>query len=397
MICGYSLENCVPCCTKCNLAKHSFSVEEWFKQSELLVKVLPNILRERFHKNVIEFSGLTYDDVVLIPQYSTVTSRKAPDVTTCIGNVSLNIPIVASPMNTITDVSMCKAMEDIGGIAVLHRYMSTEDQLKKGTYLLKQNYKPFMAVGVSPDEKKRIETLIHFGLNRISIDVANAYHLMVLELIKELKSKYNDGIEIMAGNVCTYEGTKALAEAGANSVRVGIGCGSLCKTRVVSGHGTPQLTALQECSRIKDHYPNLGIIADGGIKVSGDITKAIAIGADCVMLGSLLAGTDEAPGAIIEENGRKYKMYAGMASSYGRSLDGWFDDDDSNSLTEGESTRVLYKGTVKKVVDELVGGLKIGMSYCNGHNIKQLQQNAKFQRVTYAGFLEGTPHLLLNR
>ena len=195
----------------------------------------------------------------------------------------------------------------------------------------------------------------------------------------------------MAGNVCTYQGARDLAEAGADSIRIGVGPGSVCTTRLVTGHGVPQLTAIEDCARLKTTHPDVALIADGGIRTSGDIVKALAIGADCVMIGSLLAGTKESPGEYIEENGRLFKYYHGMASQEGRGR--FFARAKSGLPSEGVSTKVPYVGrSTTKVIEGLCGSVKVGLSYAGAASIKELQEKAQWCRITLAGHTEGTPH-----
>jgi len=347
--------------------------------------------------------AFTFDDLMLIPQHSDVKSRKAPDVRTKLSDTrSLDIPIVSAPMNTVTEHHMMKVMSDLGGSSVLHRYMSSDDQLRECIEALKgkNSRRFFVAVGASGDFVERAYRLYDtLGIADFCVDVANGHSEICIRAIEALMSKM-DKLNIMAGNVCTYEGTMRLAEAGAGIIRVGVGPGSMCKTRIVTGHGVPQLSAIEDCARVKDDYDDVTIIADGGIRNSGDIVKALAAGADAVMLGGLLAGADETPGEIYELEFRgalhqkmgKFKRYAGMASEEGRKFNGWFTEEDASFIPEGESVEVPYKGPVKSVIDNLVGGLRVGMSYAGAMSIKDLQENAEWVRVTENGRVEGTPH-----
>lgn len=343
--------------------------------------------------------AFTFDDVMLIPQYSEVKSRKSPDVKAKLSDtLTLDIPIITAPMNTVTEHNMMKAMADLGGSSVLHRYMSSDDQLKQCVEALmgRNNRHFFVAIGATGDFIERAYRLYDtLGITSFCVDVANGHSEICLRAVEAIMKKINrdDRMNLMAGNVCTAEGAIRLAEAGANIIRVGVGPGSMCKTRIVTGHGVPQLTAIEECARVKDLYDDVSIVADGGLRNSGDIVKALAVGADAVMIGGLVAGADETPGKEVADfSGRKYKQYAGMASEEGRKFNGWFTEEDASFIPEGESTMVNSKGPVKNIIDGLVGGLRSGMSYAGAMSIKELQENAEWVRVTENGRVEGTPH-----
>jgi IMP dehydrogenase len=345
------------------------------------------------HDNFIE--TLTFDDVSMVPQYSEVRSRKEPSTLVSISkDRNLEIPIVAAPMNTVCEYEMARSLDDLGGIGVIHRYMTIQDQLQQlwdfwDTDRSKEDL-PFFAVGATGDFLERTEELYKNDVRKICIDVASGDSIICLEAISAIKKKFSD-VLLMAGNVCTKDGYRRLARAGADMIRVGIGSGAMCKTRTVTGHGVPQLTALLWALEAKQDFPNTVLISDGGIKTSGDIVKALVI-ADVVMLGSLLAGTDEAPGAIIKENGEEYKLYAGMASEDGRSLNNWFDREKTSFIPEGESVRLKRKGSVVSVVNGLIGGLRVGMSYSGVSNLIELKENGMFVKITQNGQIEGTPH-----
>ena len=333
----------------------------------------------------------TFDDFTLNPVHSTLRSRKEPDTKTKIGDITYTVPIIASPMNTVTEQSMILCLRELGGCSVLHRYMSIGEQLDICTSLYGGTYFPhYVAVGATGDYLERVDALLDIGVKHFCVDVANGHSQMCIDAVLEIAKK-GSSIQIMAGDVCNMDGAYRLADAGCTSIRIGIGPGSMCTTRIVTGHGVPQLTAIEDCARIKAHYPDVCLIADGGIRSSGDIVKAIAIGADAVMLGNLLAGTEESPGQTFKnENGTLSKSYAGMASEQGRAE--WFDKSSTSYVPEGVSTTIPFKGSAKKVVENLVGGLRVGMSYCDAHNLQELRDNAQWVRVTNAGHREGTPH-----
>lgn len=462
--------------------------------------------------------GLTFDDVLLIPAASEVLPRDVDTSTTLTKKIKLNIPLMSAAMDTVTESKMAIAIARSGGIGVIHKNMSIEEQALEvdrvkrsehgviwdpiylspedtinqaeelmaryrisgvpitengklvgiitnrdlrfikdynepiGRYMTKdrlvtapvgttleeakeilrkhkveklpivdENYmlkglitikdiekaKQFplstkdsrgrlavaAAVSVSSETPDRVDALVNAKVDAIVVDTAHGHSKAVIETVKYIKQKYPD-VDIIAGNVATAEATKALIEAGADAVKVGIGPGSICTTRVVAGVGVPQITAVYECAQeAKKH--DIQIIADGGIKYSGDITKAIAAGADVVMLGSLLAGTEESPGEIEIYQGRSYKVYRGMGSLGAMKKGGkerYFQENALKLVPEGVEGRVPYKGPLSETVFQLIGGLRAGMGYCGCKNIKELQTKAKFIRITNAALRESHPH-----
>lgn len=341
-------------------------------------------------------TAYTFDDFVLIPNHSEVESRKAPDVSVRFMSETMNIPVFSSPMNTVTEEEMLVTMYKAGGTGVLHRYVSVEDQVS----IVKSTAKRlsdmgaanpmgfFVSVGASKS-KERLEALAEAGVSRFCVDVANGHSSSCLDAVMNIKEMLPDAI-VMAGNVCTYDGAMNLAEVGADALRVGIGSGSVCTTRVVTGHGVPQLTAIEQCARIKSVHPYVNIISDGGIRSSGDVVKALAAGSDSVMLGSLLAGSSDTPGDVQIDSDGAYKYYNGMASEAARSS--WFDRTKTAWVPEGESIRIPFKGETEDILNGLIGGLKVGMSYTGAHDLEELRHRARWVRVTGAGLIEGTPH-----
>jgi IMP dehydrogenase len=249
------------------------------------------------------------------------------------------------------------------------------------------------AVGVTPDMMDRVKELVDAKVDVVVLDTAHGHSAGVIEAVERIKSAYPD-IQLVAGNVATYEGTEDLIKAGADAVKVGIGPGSICTTRVVAGIGVPQITAIMDSAEAAAKY-GVPIIADGGIKYSGDITKAIAAGADTVMIGSLLAGTEESPGDIEIYQGRSYKVYRGMgsiAAMASGSKDRYFQEDSKKLVPEGVEGRVPYKGALADTIYQLVGGLRAGMGYCGTRTIAELKANTKFMAITAAGLRENHPH-----
>jgi len=328
--------------------------------------------------------ALTYDDVLLVPQYSEIASRSQIELTSFLGDIPRPTPILASPMDTVSELDMAIAMKREGGTAIIHRYCSIEEQCK----MVEIAARPVgAAIGATDDYFKRARDVAKAGASFLCIDVAHGHHIFVKEAIQRLRGWFGQTIHIMAGNVATLEGFNDLADWGADSIRCNIGGGSICSTRIQTGHGMPGLETIFQCAK-SDR--NVSIIADGGIRSSGDIVKALAAGADFVMLGSLLAGTDEAPGNKIERDGRFWKEYRGMASE-----DAQMDWRGASSTPEGISSIVPYVGTVGLVMEDLKGGIRSGLSYSGASNIAELQAKAKFVRQTAAGAIESNTHILL--
>ncbi|KRG29589.1 IMP dehydrogenase [Salegentibacter mishustinae] len=474
------------------------------------------------HESKILGEGLTYDDVLLVPAYSEVLPREVSIRTKFTKNISINVPIVSAAMDTVTESRMAIAMAREGGIGVLHKNMTAEQQALKvrkvkraesgmiidpvtlpitanvsdaktsmrehsiggipivdedgkllgivtnrdlrfeknlkrpiaevmtsenlvtvaeGTSLdqaedILQEYKieklPVVndnnklvglitfrditkltlkpnankdsfgrlrvaaAVGVTADAVERAEALVNAGVDAIIIDTAHGHTRGVVTVLKDIKSKFPD-LQVVVGNIATAEAAKYLVEAGADAVKVGIGPGSICTTRVVAGVGFPQFSAVLEVAAALKGS-GVPVIADGGIRYTGDIPKALAAGADCVMLGSLLAGTKESPGETIIYEGRKFKSYRGMGSVEAMqkgSKDRYFQDveDDIKKLVpEGIVGRVPYKGELEESIHQFVGGLKAGMGYCGAKDVETLKETAKFVKITSSGISEGHPH-----
>ncbi|NEU29043.1 IMP dehydrogenase [Paenibacillus polymyxa] len=463
--------------------------------------------------------GLTFDDVLLVPRKSVVLPKEVSVATRLSDNVKLNIPLMSAGMDTVTEAVLAIAMAREGGIGVIHKNMSIEQQavevdrvkrsesgvitnpfsltpdhlvsdaeavmgkyrisgvpivneenklvgiitnrdlrfihdfnlkisevmtkeelvtapvgttLQEAEVILQQhkieklplvderNYLKGLitikdiekaiqfpnaakdaqgrllvgaAVGISKDTFERTEALVKAGVDLIVVDSAHGHHINIIEAVRELRKTYPD-LTIVAGNVATGDGTRELIEAGASVVKVGIGPGSICTTRVIAGIGVPQITAIYDCATVAREY-NIPIIADGGIKYSGEITKAIAAGASAVMLGSLFAGTEESPGESEIYQGRRFKVYRGMGSMAAMkqgSKDRYFQDDDKKLVPEGIEGRVAYKGPLSDTVHQLLGGLRSGMGYCGTANIEELRNDTSFIRITGAGLRESHPH-----
>ncbi|MCV0393541.1 MAG: IMP dehydrogenase [Nitrosopumilus sp.] len=466
--------------------------------------------------------GLTFDDVLLVPKYSDITSRSQTDLTTKLSrNISINIPFVSANMDTVTESSMAVAMARFGGIGIIHRFLTIQEQAnevlkvkRSGSVMIENPYsissdksvqyaldyaedkeisgllvidsdsklvgivterdllfanskslinevmtkdvvtakpgvtldeakeilhkhrieklpivddsgvikglitskditnnadfpnaskdkkgRPLVgaAVGVKGDFLERSESLLEAGADVLVVDIAHGHSENALSTIRNIKKAFPD-CELIAGNIATAQGAEDLIKAGVDAVKVGVGSGSICITRVITGSGVPQLTAVMDCAKVgKDH--GVPIISDGGTRTSGDATKALAAGASSVMVGSMLGGTDESPGTVLTKNGKRFKVYRGMASlaaSIGRKSKETgtisLDDDLNDYVAEGVEAMVPYKGTVTDILKQLTGGVRSGLSYCGAHSIPQMQENAEFIKMSRAGFAESQPH-----
>ena len=468
--------------------------------------------------------GITFDDVLLVPKFSDISSRTQTDLSTKLSkNITLNIPLISANMDTVTESTMAVTMARQGGIGIIHRFLTIQEQANQvlkvkrsgsvmieNPYLVNQdetistaldimdekevsgllvidsesslvgilterdvlfesldstklvkelmtkdvitskpginvdeakdilknnrieklplvdddqkihglyttqdilnteNYpiashdskgRPLVgaAVGVKGDFLERTEALLEAGTDAIVVDIAHGHSENAISTVKNIKKAFPD-CELIAGNVATAQGTEDLINAGVDAVKVGVGSGSICITRVITGSGVPQLTAVLDCAEIGKKY-DIPIISDGGTRTSGDATKALAAGASSVMLGSMLGGTDESPGSTISKNGKRYKIYRGMASlaaARGRKSKetGLVDlgDDLNDYVAEGVEAFVPYKGTVTDILTQITGGIRSGLSYCGGHTIQQMQENAEFIKMSGAGFAESKPH-----
>ncbi|MEX0639658.1 MAG: IMP dehydrogenase [Nitrosopumilaceae archaeon] len=467
--------------------------------------------------------GLTFDDVLLVPKFSDITSRSQTNLETKLSrNISLNIPLVSANMDTVTESGMAVAMAREGGLGIIHRFLTIEEEAnevlkvkRSGSVMIENPYfisptqtikdairymkekgvsgllvtdsesklagiltrrdvmfesestqlvndvmtkdvvtaKPGLsldeakeilrknrieklplvdesnhikglittkditnienypfaskdkkgrplvgaAVGVKGDFMDRTESLLEAGADVIVVDIAHGHSENAVNTIRHIKKAFPES-ELIAGNVATASGTEDLIKAGVDAVKVGVGSGSICITRVVTGSGVPQLTAVLDCAKVGRQH-DIPIISDGGIRTSGDVTKALAAGSSSVMVGSILGGTDESPGSFISKNGKRFKIYRGMASFYaslGRKSKEIghvsIEDDLNDYVAEGVEAMVPYKGSVADILKQLTGGVRSGLSYCGAHTIKQMQENAEFIKISGAGFAESQPH-----
>jgi IMP dehydrogenase len=332
--------------------------------------------------------AVTFDDVLIEPQFSDITSREDIDVSSQLDTEhALDLPIISSPMDTVTEWNMAKKMAEIGGLGIIHRYNTIEHQADLVKMALAGDGDRLVggAIGVADGFLDRACALYDAGAKLICIDVAHGHHALVKYALTVLRNTFGSAIHIMAGNVATLKGFNDLADWGADSIRVGIGGGSICSTRIQTGHGIPTLQSVIDCAE-SDRSAKL--IADGGMKMPGDIAKALAAGADFVILGSLLAGTDESPGPVIEKDGQKIKRYRGMAS-----FEAQYKWRGRITSLEGVSHHVDYRGSTFEVVYNLMRGVKSGMSYSGAKSLVEFRSKALFIKQTASGLAESGTHI----
>ena len=342
--------------------------------------------------------GLTFDDVLLMPRRSTIRSRRLASVSTQLTrNLSLEIPIVAANMDTVCEANMAIALGELGGIGIIHRFLPTGVHAREIEKVKTANASQLVgaAVGADDDDRKlRAKECVTAGADILVFDIAHGHADHAIDAVKELKDDYPQ-VDVIAGNVATAQGALDLAAAGADAIKVGVGPGGVCTTRLVAGVGIPQLTAIVDVVEADVGVP---IIADGGIRTSGDIAKALAAGANSVMIGSLFAGTKESPGEVESTPHGLVKSVRGMASleasvrraeRHGLELD---DEYFEHRSPEGVERSVPYRGEVAKLVNQLIGGLKSSMSYLDATDLKAFRKNASFVQVTSAGLRESHPH-----
>lgn len=360
-------------------------------------------------QKVVFPESYTFDDLLLLPGYADFTRDDVDLSSKLTTEITLKLPLISSPMDTVTMAEMAIHLAKNGGLGVIHRNLSIVDQATEVTKvkshkleadlklasLDKQNrLQVAAAVGIGADMQERVQKLVEAKVDLLIVDSAHGHSKGIIEAVKFIKNAYPN-TPIMAGSIATYEGALALIEAGADILRVGIGPGSICTTRIVTGMGVPQLTAVSEvCKAAKP--AGIKVVADGGIKQIGDMSKALAVGADCVMLGSMLAGYDESPGQVIEINDRKYKTYRGMGSigamqagsnsRYGQGLD------PKKMVAEGIEALVPYKGEVDNFLSQIQGGLRGSFFYTGCRNMADFHQKTRFVKLTGAGLKESHPH-----
>ncbi|MDP6440552.1 MAG: IMP dehydrogenase [Pelagibacteraceae bacterium] len=340
--------------------------------------------------------SFTFDDVTLVPKYSSILPSEAVTSTRISHNLNLQIPLMSSAMDTVTESKMAVALSKSGGIGVIHRNLSIQKQVHEVKKVKKNNFLVGAAIGVNPKDIERVYKLLEAKVNLIVIDTAHGHTQKVLSMIKKIKKKFKKST-LCAGNIATGKAAKFLADAGVDIVKVGIGPGSICTTRLVTGIGVPQLSAILEVKKALKNYKT-SIISDGGIKFSGDTAKAIAAGADAVMIGSLFSGTIESPGKTFKYKGKLYKNFRGMGSVGAMSIgsaDRYYQEKFKNTskyVPEGVEGIVKFKGSVNKIIYNLIGGLKSSMGYLGTKTIKDLQKKGEFIKISKAGFYESMVH-----
>jgi len=341
--------------------------------------------------------ALTFDDVTLAPKYSEILPSDADTSVSLTKYLKLKIPLLSSAMDTVTESRMAIAIAKAGGIGVIHRNLDVKKQLLEIKKVKKHKLIVGAAVGASPKELIRAKEIINEGVDLIVVDTAHGHTKKVAEIIKYIKKIKTNKVALCAGNIATLEAAKFLTNLGVDIIKIGIGPGSICTTRLVAGIGVPQLSAILDVrSGLKSK--KIKIISDGGIKYSGDLAKALAAGADAVMIGSLFAGTNETPGKLIKKNGKLFKSFRGMGSVGAMnkgSADRYFQKKQKNSskyVPEGVEGFVKYKGDVGSIIYKLIGGLKSSMGYLGSKTIIKLRNKPQFVKITKAGFYESMVH-----
>tara|TARA_E500000178_G_scaffold295826_1_gene301788 strand:+ start:16 stop:1095 length:1080 start_codon:yes stop_codon:yes gene_type:complete len=340
--------------------------------------------------------ALTFDDVLLLPRYSSVLPSKTNINLSFTKKITLKVPFLSSAMDTVTESKMAIAIGKEGGIGIIHRNLDIKNQSKEVKKVANKKLLVGAAIGTNKEDIERAKSLISNGVDLIVIDTAHGHSEKVLKTLSKIKKIVKD-VPICVGNIATGEAAKRLYNSGADIIKVGIGPGSICTTRMVAGIGVPQISAILEVKKALSNK-NVRIISDGGIKFSGDIAKALAAGADAIMMGSIFAGTDESPGRKFKIKGKFFKQYRGMGSvgamSAG-SANRYFQKnfkDKSKFVPEGVDGRVEYKGKVSKIIYQLQGGLRSSMGYIGAKNLKEIIKKAKFIKITKAGFYESMVH-----
>ncbi len=363
-------------------------------------------------------TGLSFDDVLLFPDYADFSRSEIDLSTKLTKKITLSLPFVSAPMDTVTESKLAIALAQLGGIGIIHRNLTVEDQANEVKKVKSKKLLVGAAIGASKGFEERVDALVKAGVDVIVVDSAHGFSKGVIETTKYIKNKYPK-IEVIVGNVATYDGAKALIAAGADGIRVGMGPGAICTTRIISGMGVPQITAIMETARAAKEA-NIPIIADGGIKYSGDVVKALAAGASTVMMGSFFAAAVESPGKTVKLkkeavpnrfknifNGTHpylFKEYRGMGSVAAMKEGAKIKSEDEFHgksygdrvlIAEGVEGLVPVKGTVKELLDQAVGGIKSGMYYVGAKTISELWEKARFMQITQASLTESHPHDVL--
>lgn len=342
--------------------------------------------------------GLTFDDVLLVPQKTDLLSRKEVDLSTQLTpKIKLKIPLISANMDTVTEAPMAIALAKEGGIGMIHRFLTIDQQVAEVKKVKKEGLLVGAAIGVNSDHKERAEALIKANVDVLVIDIAHGHSFQLLNTLKDLKRQFKN-IEVIVGNMATSQAAADLIKAGADAVKVGIGPGSLCTTRIVTGAGMPQITAISEVAEVA-HNHSVPVIADGGIRYSGDIVKALAAGASTVMIGSMFAACDESPALSIKKDGLMYKITRGMASMAAnrdrQQKDQAFKKDLKEYAAEGVEAKVLAKGKVIDLINQLMWGVRSGFSYSGARTLLELWEKAEFIQITQSSLIESHPHNII--
>lgn len=333
--------------------------------------------------------GLSYDDVLLVPQRSPIRSRSEVDLSsTLTENIELSAPIVSAAMDTITEADMATAMSDIGGLGVIHRFLPLEEQAEIVNAVIRSGERTAAAVGMAEDYRDRAEAVVDAGACMIVVDVAHGHMERTISTVEDLAATF-PSIPLCAGNVATADGLADLAHAGADIVKVGVGPGSHCTTREVTGFGVPQFTAVKQCAAEAPNH-GISIIADGGIRKSGDAVKALLVGADAVMMGGYIGGTDESPAPVVEVDGELYKRTRGMATA--AAAEDRDDKEQTIEADEGVEALSEYKGPVRPVLESFLAGMRSGLSYAGAPDIATAQENAQFMQISGGAKLRNGAH-----
>ncbi len=340
--------------------------------------------------------ALSYDDVLLVPQYSEINSRNDVSLKTQISKrITLGIPLVSANMSDVTGVKMAIELGKLGGLGVIPRFLPPEMQADEVSEVKKSGVTVGAAVGTRNGIVERAEALVKAGCDVLFIDIAHGHMQKNIEATAKLKQMFGDKVDIVSGNSATFEAAEDLFKAGADCVKVGIGPGSICTTRIETGSGVPQITAILESARAARKYKRF-LIADGGTKTSGDVVKGLAAGASAIMAGSIFAGTNEAPGKMVKINGIKYKVYNASTSLAEKRKHSLFNRTEVEAhyvkQIEGVESVVPYKGTLLNLVEKYSANIRSGFSYSGAHDISELWKNAKFVRITTMGVKESGSH-----
>jgi len=362
---------------------------------------------------IVSTEGLTFDDLLLLPNESTFPREVVSLATTLHPRIKLKLPVISSPMDTVTESGMAIAMAQMGGLGVIHRNLAVDKQVamvehvklspvvdkEKAALDSKGRYLVAAAIGAGTDMQERVKALVGAGVDMIVVDSGHGHSTYIMDCVKYIKKNYKDKVVVMAGNVATYDGGKAMIKAGADVIRVGMGPGAICTTRVITGMGVPQMTALLEVARAVKGT-KVTFVADGGMRMMGDMAKALASGAHAVMLGSLLAGHEQAPGEKLVIEGKTFKQYRGMGS-IGAMQKGGAERYGQKAqmaakqlIAEGVEGLVPYKGDVHDFLFQTAGSLRSSFYYLGSKNMSEFHKKARFIRITAAGMKESHPHTI---